>query len=291
MAQALPSSRLAHTRYAMKERTAVRRSLRALITTLVELLLAPLLVGASTLAARRWHDHVGGVVSAFPAIVGPLLLITVHLHGSASTARAATGTLVGLVGLSAFATVYGRVSQTRRWPVALTAGWIAAAVLTVPLGTFTPGLPGALILAGASLTGAVATLPQSRAWNSEPRAGVSRAGVRMALTFALVAGLAVLVRWAGPAVGGMLAGLPVLASVLTCATHRHSGAVASTELLRGMLAGMGSFVAFCAVVAFLVVRVPSGLAFAMALLAAVVAQVAAVVASAGRRQADWACAP
>ena len=38
-------------------------------------LLAASLVGASTLAARRWGHGVGGVLSAFPLIVGPVLFL------------------------------------------------------------------------------------------------------------------------------------------------------------------------------------------------------------------------
>jgi hypothetical protein len=76
-------------------------------------LLAPLLVGAATLAARRWGPRVGGVVSAFPAIVGPVLVIDLLAHDAAFTARAAGGTLLGLVALSAFVAVYGRPGAPR----------------------------------------------------------------------------------------------------------------------------------------------------------------------------------
>ncbi len=66
----------------------------------LQLLVAPALVAAATLAARRWSPRVGGVVSAFPAIVGPVLLIGADAHGTAFAARAATGTLLGLVALA-----------------------------------------------------------------------------------------------------------------------------------------------------------------------------------------------
>ena len=33
------------------------------------------LVAISTIAAARWGHHIGGVLSAFPLIVGPVLLV------------------------------------------------------------------------------------------------------------------------------------------------------------------------------------------------------------------------
>jgi hypothetical protein len=63
----------------------------------LQFVVAPGLVGAATLAARRWGLRLGGLVSAFPAIVGPLLLIAAHEHGTAFAAKAASGTLLGLV--------------------------------------------------------------------------------------------------------------------------------------------------------------------------------------------------
>jgi hypothetical protein len=66
------------------------------ITLTFELALAPALVAASTLACRRWGARIGGLLSAFPAVVGPVLLISEQQYGSAFTARAAVGTLLGL---------------------------------------------------------------------------------------------------------------------------------------------------------------------------------------------------
>jgi hypothetical protein len=56
----------------------------------------------------------------------------------------------------------------------------------------------------------------------------------------------------------VLAGLPVLASVLAVFTHRSNGSAAVVALLRGMASGMAGFVAFCVVVALLIT--PTGIA-------------------------------
>ncbi len=224
----------------------------ALRDALIQVVLAPCLVGASTLAARRWGQHIGGLVSAFPAVVGPVLLVAALDHGAAFAARAASGTLLGLVALSGFVVVYGRLAQRVRWPASLLGAWAAAAALALAVGAVGAGLPGALAAAVLSLAGAFVLLPRGGggdAWPAVPRWDLP---VRMALTAALVVALSAAATWLGPVVGGILAALPVLASILAVFTHERHGAVALADLLRGMVTGMAGFVAFCAVVGALV---------------------------------------
>jgi hypothetical protein len=94
----------------------------------------------------------------------------------------------------------------------------------------------------------------------------------MALTALLVFSLATAAGSLGAVVGGMLAALPVLASMLAVFTHRQQGGAAASALLRGTLAGMAGFVTFVEVIGLLVV--PAGLApaFAAATVLAVAVQ-------------------
>ena len=91
---------------------------------------------------------------------------------------------------------------------------------------------------------------------------------RMVSAGVLVALLAAAAGALGPVAGGMLAALPVLACVLAVFTHREAGAPAAVGLLRGMLAGMGSFVVFCQLIAMLVAPYGISTAFAAATVAA-----------------------
>src|SRR5215212_7951326 len=100
-----------------------------MLELVLELVVAPGLVGAATLAARRWGQRIGGLVSAFPAIVGPVLLIAAHQHGTAFAAKTASGTLLGLVALSGFALAYGRTALRGGWRASLAAGWATAAAI------------------------------------------------------------------------------------------------------------------------------------------------------------------
>jgi hypothetical protein len=243
---------------------------------LLELVLAPALVGAATLAARRWGEAIGGLVSAFPAIVGPVLLIAAHEHGSAFAAKTASGTLLGLVALSGFALAYGRTALRAGWRASLAAGWATAAAIAVLLGTVKAGPLAGLVAATLSLLAARRALPRGAATRATTPARPPRwdLALRMVLTAVLVVSLTAAASRLGPVVGGVLAALPALASILAVFTHEQHGARAVVFLLRGMLSGMAGFVVFCAVVAALVDRAGVGATFALAAVAAISVQAA-----------------
>jgi hypothetical protein len=246
---------------------------------MLQFVVAPGLVGVSTLAARRWGPGLGGLVSAFPAIVGPVLLIAAHEHGTAFAALAASGTLLGLVALSGFAVAYGRTALHAGWPASLTAGWVAAAGIAVLLAAVDAGPLTGLAAATLSLVVAYRSLPRGVAGLAAPPAPPWDLPLRMVLTALLVVSLAAAASTLGPVVGGMLAALPALASVLAVFTHEQEGAAAIAALLRGMLSGMAGFVVFCALVAALVDRAGIAATFTAAALAAVAVQVATAHAS------------
>jgi hypothetical protein len=245
------------------------------LVLLLQLVIAPALVGAATLTARRFGGHAGGIVSAFPAIVGPVLLIGAHDHGTAFAAREASGTLLGLVTLSGFVLAYARMALRSGWRASLAVAWAASAAGAAVLSGVGTGPVAGLAAAAASLACAHRLLPDGAVLSQPPSAGWrGELASRIALTAVLVVSLSVAARLLGPFAGGVLAALPVLASVLAAFTHRHQGAPALHALLGGMLAGMGGFVAFCFVIAVLVDRAGVLTAFAVATLAAVVAQAA-----------------
>jgi hypothetical protein len=259
------------------------------VRLVLELLLAPALVGAATLASGRWSARVGGLVSAFPAVVGPVLLITAQERGAAFTARTATGTLLGLVALAGFSVAYARAAMRMRWPGSLTVGWTCAALLGLlaqAIGSDV-GLASALLCAGLALAvahRALSALPRAATAMPVQDTGRGEPILRMAATTALVAGIAAGAQLLGPLLGGVLAGLPVLASVLTAFTHRREGPATVVALLRGMLVGMAAFVGFCAAIGLLIVPAGTAIAFAAATATAAVLQ---AVALAGVRGGAW----
>jgi hypothetical protein len=242
---------------------------------LIELGLAPALAALATATGRRFGARTGGIVSAFPAIVGPVLLVDALGHGNAFAARAANATLLGLIALSGFALAYGRTAAAgRTWPLSLATGWIAAGVSALVTGLVAggAGAPVGLAVAVGSLLLAGRWLPRLLG----PSAAGHRTGIpaTMAVTALLVVSLSAAAGALGPVTGGMLAALPVLASVLTVLTHRDGGGQAAVALLRGTVRGMAGFVAFCEVVCLLIARGGTAPALAAATAAALAATVA-----------------
>ena len=246
--------------------------------------MAPLLVGAAALATRRFGERIGGLLSAFPAIVGPVLLIEAHAHGRAFAARAAAGTLLGLVALAAFCVVYGRVARRGSWRRALPAAWAITAVVAAPLSR--AHVPATLAFAAALLAFAMAYRLLGRRGSGPAVARAVRPPARLAalmvLTLALVIGLAAVAPLVGPVAAGVLTSLPVLASVLAVSAHRTAGAEPTRQVLRGMLSGMAGFALFCWLVALLLGPLGVTGAFVLAAAGALVAQAGAALSGARR---------
>jgi hypothetical protein len=243
-------------------------------STWIAIVVAPALVGAATLVTRRFGPRAGGVVSAFPAIVGPVLLILALAHGRSFAAHAANGTLLGLASLAAFALAYGCMAERHGWTVSLLVGWACAALAGLAIGLMAGGAgsPAGLVVAAVALVWAWRALPAVPTGLVPVRARRGMTAARMASAALLVGLLSAAAGAIGPLAGGMLAALPVLACVLAVFTHREAGAPAAIGLLRGMLAGMGSFVVFCQLIATLIGPYGIGWAFVLAATAAVIVQ-------------------
>lgn len=234
---------------------------------------AATLVAASTMAARAWGHGIGGVVSAFPLIVGPTLLLAALRRDAAFAATMATATLFGIVALSGFVLVYGRSSRRCGWLLSLGLAWTAAAVLGMLAGAVGGGLFSGLLAATVSPALAYAALPRRQQLDVRASFPSWELPARIAVTALLVVGLTVTGDWFGPTVAGIFAALPTLASVLAVFTHARHGHDALIAMLRGMLGGLWTFVTFCALIAVLIEPLGALPAFVMATGAALLLQV------------------
>ena len=100
---------------------------------LLKLLLVPGLVAAVTVAVRRWGPAVGGWLAGLPVVAGPVLVFYALEQGTLFAARAANGTLTGLIATVAFVVAYASASARWSWPACVALGWttFAAVVLTL----------------------------------------------------------------------------------------------------------------------------------------------------------------
>ena len=220
----------------------------------VKALLAPAFVVGASLMARRFGPWLGGVVGGLPVVAGPIVLVYALIHGRSFAQHAAAGTMLGMLSLTAFVVVYGRLAGRARWSACMLAGWIAFALATLALdGVAIPaGVAFALDLAGFGL--GLLLLPAALSDDAPP---VSRSTwdlpLRAGCALVLVLILTTVSGRLGPQLSGLLAPFPVITTVLSTFTHTQRGAAETVRLLRGMLTGFVAFALF-----FLVLTVALG---------------------------------
>ena len=232
----------------------------------LKLLLAPLLVVASSLAGRRWGPQVAGILVVLPVVAGPILLILYLDHGFAAHARAAT---LGIVPLALFALVFGYLSRGHGWLVTLAVSWIVVLLLTSPSLRLT--------CLQASLWDSVCwhcmeSVHCYAGWASRRRPLCQHLGDLPARGVATASGSAgdwVAAR-VGPALTGMLTPFPIALSVVCAFTTAQAGHAGALALLRGIVPGLDGFALFCFLVAITINEIGGAPAFGLATAAAVV---------------------
>ena len=209
---------------------------------LLKLTLAPLLVAAATLVARKWGPRVGGLLLGLPLTTGPIFLFLTIDQGPRFAAVAAVGILFGLIGLSAFAVAYAAASSRTGWVAALasaTGAFFAFSAAARRLGSdlVIAGLAAWLVLVlAASLIG-------------RPEHGIARAAppwwdlwVRMLAVAALTLTITAVAARLGPMLSGIVGTYPVAITVVLTFTHVQLGRNAALAMLRGNVLSWISFV-------------------------------------------------
>ncbi|WP_460888187.1 hypothetical protein [Promicromonospora xylanilytica] len=247
------------------------------MTLLLKLLLAPALVAGSSLAGRRWGARATGVLVGLPIVAGPILLITCLEQGTRFGAAAASSALLGLTTLALFAVVFAWCSRRIGWAGSLGAAW--AACLTADVALARLSVPPALgfALALGAMWGAGRAMPPASGARVARRAVVwpwwDLPG-RAAATALLVVVVTTLSGTLGPGMTGVLAPFPIASSVVAAFALAQHGSGEAVHLLRGVLAGLVGFAAFCLLVALLVVPLGTAAAFGIASAGTVLAQLA-----------------
>lgn len=235
----------------------------------LKLALMPALIGAVSLAGRRFGPGVIGWIVGLPVVGGPIVLFLALEQGAAFAARSAAGTLAGIVALSTYCLMYAWVSQRAGWVVSLACGWGSYFAVAALL----PWLPSNLALLGAaafaSLTIAVRSFPLITIRDTPIVAPPGEIFLRMAAATALLVALTAAARTLGPRWSGILTPFPIFASVLPVFTHRGAGGQAAAKQLKGILTGLFSFAFFFVVIAALVEPMGIPAAFSLAAASAV----------------------
>lgn len=235
---------------------------------LLKLLVTPSLIGAASLAGRRWGHSISGWLVALPLTTGPITFFLALTHGPSFAAAAAAGTLAGGFSQAVFSLTYARLSTRWKWPPTLLAACLAFAIVTAALQFLSfPLLPLYLCVLLAFLI-SFRLLPPGSNSEASPESIPSRWDIPLrttiATTFVLL--MTSLAPALGPRLTGLLAPFPLFTSILAAFAHHQHGSAAAINVLRGLLMGLFSFVSFFFVLALLLEPAGIALAFAAAIL-------------------------
>ena len=245
----------------------------------LKLVLTPVLVGAASMAGRRWGGGVGGWLVGIPFTSGPIAFFLALEPGPHFAADAAVGILAGTVSQAAFALAHAWVALRAGWPASLAAAAVAFLAVTAVLKLAAAALSVTTVLVLASLVLAIRVMPRARAHDEPaPRLPWWDIPARMLLATAFVIALTEAAPALGSRLAGLLAPFPLYATVLAAFAHRLQGAEAAIAVLRGLLLGLFAFAAFFISVALLLVPAGIAVAFAVAVAAAIVVQAGSLLA-------------
>src|SRR4029079_15083756 len=136
---------------------------------------------------------------------GPVVFFLAMEQGTPFAARAAKGTILGLISVSAFSLVYGHMCTRVGWPLSTVAGWCAYLTLTAVLMRLSFSLTAAFLAALVALWVTLALLPQGSSERIGVRSPRSEILLRMFFATALVLGLTGAAAWLGPGLSGLIA--------------------------------------------------------------------------------------
>lgn len=234
----------------------------------LKLTLTPLLIGAVSLAGRRWGPAISGWLVGLPLTSGPVALFLALEQGKVFAAQTARGTLLGLVSLAAFCLIYSLVAARSGWFPSLLAGWAAYFLVTLLLSGTATSLPVCFLAAVATLTLVLLVFPRSRRASTLVQPPSWEIPLRMVAATVLVLGLTAAASTLGPQLSGLLSPFPVYATILAAFTHSSESGASAAHLLRGVVTGTFSFAVFFLVVGGTVEHWGVGTAFVGATAAA-----------------------
>lgn len=249
---------------------------------LFKVTITPVLVAMMSLVARWWGPTWGGLLIGLPWMTAPILFFLGLDYGEAYAARTSVGVLIGAIGIAAYIVAYVYTARAASWPMSLVAGSISYAITCYLISgnDFSAWL--AAVCGVGSLVSAYFIVPKVvdpgglrfLPWWDIP--------MRMVATAILVTIITVSAEVLGPELSGIVAGYPVIFSVIGVFTHSQWGWVALAQLARGVAISLTSFVAFFFVVAVTVETIGLVWAFVLAVLAALTTSAAVLLSTTKR---------
>jgi hypothetical protein len=227
----------------------------------LKLVLTPVLVGAASLAGRRWGSAVGGWLIGIPFTSGPIAFFLALSPGPRFAAAAAVGTMAGTASQAAFCLGYAWAAQRLGWAGSVLAAALAFAAATAVLNVVLLPAIGYFVVVILGLVVALFLMPSSPPARDvrEVRFPAWDLPARMVVATAFVVALTAAAPLLGAHLAGLIAPFPLYAMVLAAFAHRLQGAGAAVGVVRGLLLGLFAFASFFLTLSLLL---PEGIALA-----------------------------
>ncbi len=241
---------------------------------LLKLVVTPILIGAASLAGRRWGHSISGWLVALPLTTGPITFFLALTHGPTFASIAAAGTVAGGISQAIFAYTYGKLSSHWWWLPTLLAACLAFGLVTAVMGQITLPLIPLYCAVLLSFVVAFQLLPRISEDGPAPDDLPSRWDIpfRMTIATVFVILLTGIASNLGPHLTGLIAPFPIFTATLAAFAHRQHGAEAAVKVLRGLLLGLFSFASFFFALAVLLPRAGIFLSFLVAILVVFILQ-------------------
>jgi hypothetical protein len=142
-------------------------------TLLLKLIVTPVLIGAASLAGRRWGETLSGWFIGLPLTSGPVCWFLAIEQGTGFAAAAARGCLAGAAAEAGFCLAYAIAARKCGWICSLAAGTLAFATGAALFQIAHPPLWMLALIVYAALTTALSLMPElatGRAGFPEPPA-------------------------------------------------------------------------------------------------------------------------
>src|SRR5690349_3526307 len=211
----------------------------------LKLISVPGMLGAASVAERRWGPTVAGWLAALPLTSGLVLLFLTMEQGRFFAVAAANGSLLGLVPLCSFYLGYAAAARRLPWYACLVVGLLGCVSLTAAFNGFAPETLVSLVAGLAAITFTYWVIPHPARSEAPPRTSLFwEIPLRMVVACGVVLFITGAADRLGPHLSGLLTAFPATSGVLAPFTHRELGASGAIRILRGVAIGLTSFATF-----------------------------------------------
>lgn len=200
-----------------------------------KLLLTPLFMGLIGLADRRWGATVGGWLVGLPLTSAPATIFIALALGTTFASQMATGILLGLISQAVFCLTYVWLSFRVNWLFSWLMGWGAFGVSTFAFEQVSLPLPLLFLGVISSFVLVLVLWPHSGEQGVSPKAPAWALWGRMAIATSLVLVLTSIASLLGPHLSGLLAPLPIFATVFAVFAHKLQGGRPARHILHGVV--------------------------------------------------------